>query len=434
MATTSEPKPGSKTRVAAKPASPRESTFASLHFADYRYLWIGTIFSSTGQWLQQVSLGWVVYDLTGSGTLLGSVNAMRFIAILMFAPFSGVVIDRLDRKQQLTWSPLILFASSMVLGSLLLFDHAQIWHLFVFMFLFGTIQAFENPLRNTLSFELVPREHAPNAISLNWVAQISTRAVAPTFGGVLMAAVGAAGNFFVQSGGYLIALLTRFKMHVPARPHRPDRKPRADFVEGIRFVAKNHRTRAYLLMSFIPTILLVPTFTSLAPIFAKDIYHAGPSALGFMLGAVGIGDLIGAVFAAWLKVDRRGLFQLVALFLFGICMFLFTFATQLWLGVLLLGLAGFFEMATLTTNQTMLQLSVPDRLRTRVSGVMMLSAGVLPLGAMVGGIGADAIGAPVTARLMAGGVLVITLVIFAFSPLVRNGRFSEALAASNRAG
>ena len=420
MATTSQPKPSTE----------REGIFDSLRYANYRYLWFGTIFSSTGQWLQQVSLGWVVYDLTGSGTLLGSVNAMRFIAILMFAPFSGVVIDRLDRGKQLTWSPLILFTSSIILAFVLLFDRAEVWHLFIFMFLFGTIQAFENPLRNSLAFELVPREKAPNAISLNWVAQISTRAVAPTFGGMLMSAVGASGNFFVQGGGYLLALLTRLKMKVPARPHRSDRKPLADFLEGITFVARSHRTRSYLLMSFIPTILLVPTFTSLAPIFAKDIYGAGPSALGFMLGAVGVGDLLGAVFTAWLKVDRRGLFQLASLFAFGLAMFLFTLATQLWLGILLLGLAGFFEMATLTTNQTMLQLSVPDRLRTRVSGVMMLSAGVLPLGALAGGIGADVIGAPITARIMASAVLVITVLIFAFSPLIRNGRFSEALASA----
>ena len=427
--------PAPSSSVAAPPTSAGETpekpqgTFASLRFPDYRYLWLGTIFSSTGQWLQQVSLGWIVYDLTGSGIILGGVNSMRFIAILMFAPFSGVIIDRLDRKMQLTWSPAILFVSSMALAFVLLFDAVQVWHLFVFMFLFGTIQAFENPLRSALSFELVPRAYTPNAVSLNGAAGMSTRAVGPTFGGILLDAVGASGNFFVQSGGYLLALLTRYKMKVPRRPHRSTRNPLADFVEGITFVARSRKTRTYLLLSFIPTILLVPIFTSLAPIFAKDVYNAGPKALGFMIGGVGVGNLLGALFTATLRTDRRGLLQLCTLFLFGLAMFAFTFVTKLWLGIALLTIAGFFEMATLTTNQTMLQLSVPDRLRTRVSGVTMLSAGVLPLGALFGGVGADLFGAPVTARVMTGAVLVLSVTIFAFSPLVRGGRLSQAVAA-----
>src|SRR5262245_57684004 len=116
--------------AAALPAERHAGVFASLRFSNYRYLWLGTVFSSTGQWLQQVSLGWVVYDLTGSGTMLGSVNAMRFIAILAFAPFAGVIIDRIDRKLQLTWTPLILFASSMALAIALLLGRAHVWELF----------------------------------------------------------------------------------------------------------------------------------------------------------------------------------------------------------------------------------------------------------------------------------------------------------------
>jgi hypothetical protein len=176
------------------PASLPTGATASLHIANFRWLWLGTVFSSAGQWMQQVVIGWVVYDITGSGTILGGVNGIRSVAMLGLGPFAGVFVDRVNIKRLMLAVSIFLMALSAGMALLIEFDLIEIWHLFAFMFIFGVAQVIDNPLRSTLTFVLVPRALAPNALALNTAAMSSTRALGPGAAGALLPLIGASGT------------------------------------------------------------------------------------------------------------------------------------------------------------------------------------------------------------------------------------------------
>ena len=409
----------------------RIGTFESLKIRDFRWLWLGTVFSSLGQWTQQVTLGWVVYDLTGSGAALGAINGMRAVAMLGLGPFTGVIIDRLDRKSLMMATSVFLMFASLALGFMLYFHIVELWHLFAFMFLFGVAQAFDQPLRSTVQFDLVPKSHAPNAVALTTAGFSVTRAFGPGAGGFLIAAIGVSGNFFGQSVTYLLSTITRYFIHFPPRRHARNTSSVAqNFAEGFRFVTRQKVTRTFVLMGFIPPLLLIPIFNALSPIYAKDVFHAGPSALGILVSAVGVGGVLGALFSASLgRFERRGVIQLVALMGFSAGLFAFSYSPNLWIGALFMFLAGFAEMIYMTTNQTLLQLSIPDELRGRVTSLLMMNMGLMPLGGLVAGIGSDIVGPQMITRIMAGIAAGIGVILVIAVPSVRDFKLSQAVTA-----
>ncbi len=402
---------------------------ASLHIANFRWLWLGTVFSSAGQWMQQVVIGWVVYDITSSGTILGGVNGVRSIAMLGLGPFAGVFVDRMNTKRLMLGVSIFLMTLSAGMALLLEFDLIEVWHLFLFMFIFGVAQVIDNPLRAMLTFILVPRELTPNALALNTAAMSSTRALGPGAAGALLPLIGASGTFFAQAGSYLFAAMTRYKIKFPPRERVDNRgSVLANLKEGATFVMRSRYTRTFLLLGFIPPLLLIPIFTALLPIYTKDVYASGSGTLGLLVSAIGLGGLTGALFGVALgSFDRRGLLQLVALLAFAAGLFTFSYTTHVWQGVLLMYVTGFAEQAYLLTNMTMLQLTIPNALRGRVSSLQMLGFGFMPLGALVAGVGSDLIGPQSITRVMSGAAGALGLLLLVVAPVVRNARLSHMM-------
>jgi len=411
------------------PASLPTGATASLHIANFRWLWLGTVFSSAGQWMQQVVIGWVVYDITGSGTILGGVNGIRSVAMLGLGPFAGVFVDRVNIKRLMLAVSIFLMALSAGMALLIEFDLIEIWHLFAFMFIFGVAQVIDNPLRSTLTFVLVPRALAPNALALNTAAMSSTRALGPGAAGALLPLIGASGTFFAQAGSYLFAAMTRYMIKFPPRERVTQRASVLNSLrEGATFVVRSRYTRMFMLMGFIPPMLLIPVFTALLPIYTKDVYGSGSGTLGLLVSAIGLGGLTGALFCASMgSFDRRGLLQLVALLAFAAGLFGFSYTTSAWQGIALMYVTGFAEQAYLLTNMTMLQLTVPNALRGRVSSLQMLGFGLMPLGALVAGVGSDFIGPQSITRVMAGAAGALGLLLLIVAPVVRNARLSHML-------
>jgi MFS family permease len=182
-------------------------------------------------------------------------------------------------------------------------------------------------------------------------------------------------------------------------------------------------------MGWVLPLFIIPNFNALPPIYAKDVFAGGPDTLGTLLSAVGVGGIVGGFVTASLgKLERRGVLQLASLFLLSLSFIAFTFCTALWMGLVFMALAGFFEMIYLTTNSTLLQLSIPDELRGRVTGIVSLRSGLMPVGAFVAGIGADLVG-PRTMTLIFGGIIAaIAVIVYFASPIVREYRLSQAMA------
>lgn len=417
------------TAAASEQTTP-PGTFAALHESNFSWFLLGTVLSNSAQWIQQVTLSWLVYELTASGTMLGSLNLVRSIATLGLAPLSGVAIDRLSGRVLLYATNGWLFTISLIFGFVLLLSPTVIWPLFIFALLGGVAQALSVPLNQTLVFTLVPRSMASSAVALVQTGWAVMRSIGPALGGFLILWFGPAGNFFVQAGAYMLVALTLLKLHLPAGHVRVQNSSALNSLrEGLRYIAAERTTRAFILMGWVLPLFIIPIFWALPPIYAKDIFVGGPETLGVLLSAVGIGGIAGGFVAASLgQFERRGLIQLASLLLLSVSLIGFALSMHLWMALICFVLAGFFEMIYLTTNQTLLQLSIPDALRGRVTGIVSLNAGLFPVGALIGGIGADLVGPRMITIILSSIAAAIAIVVYFASPTIRDYRLSQAMA------
>ena len=225
------------TDTEAEPAK-QNGTFAALRVPSFAWFLTGTTLSNAAQWIQNVTLSWLVYDLTSSGALLGTLNLVRSIATVGLAPLAGVAIDRLPRRGLLYATSIWLFAISFGFGLVLLGNPTVVWPLFLFSFLGGIGQAVSMPLRQTVVFSIVPRSLAPGAVALVQTGWAVMRSIGPAIGGFLILWFGPAGNFFVQAGAYALVTLTILKLHLPYEKRDAVKaKSRGSFREGWTYIA-----------------------------------------------------------------------------------------------------------------------------------------------------------------------------------------------------
>ena len=418
--------------ASGKSSAPLEKVgpFASLRIRNFRWLLAGTTLGNAGQWLQQVTISWLAYDITGSGTILGTVNLVRSVASLGLVPIAGLLIDRLNRRMLMLMTNGWLFIICLVLGLVLLFNQAHVAYLFVFSFLGGMAMALNMPIRQVIVFDLVPRAYTPNAMALVQTGWSLMRSFGPAIGGFLILWFGPGGNFLCMSGAYALIAVTIVQIQFPPRrAGGATSSPLQNIKEGLRYVAKERVTRTFMLMGTVLPLFIIPIFTILPPIYAKDVFSGESDVLGILLAFVGVGGIFGGIVTASLgRVERRGLVQLASLFLLSLSLIGFAYCTELWTALLFLALSGFFEIIFLTTNQTLLQLSIPDELRGRVTSIVNLNAALSPLGGLVAGIGSDLLGGPKTITIVLSSIAaVIAVLVLLFSPTVRNYRLSKAI-------
>jgi MFS family permease len=424
--------PATDASDAPRPGLARVGTFEAFSFANYRLLWTGNFLSTVAMWIQTTTMGWVVYSLTGSGAVLGSINLVRAVPAVAVTPLAGVTLDRFHRNTIIAVSQLTLFAFTFLLAWDVLLGTLQVWHLFIFTLLVAVANAFNMPARQTFVFDLVPEHVVPNAIAMDNLAFSSGRTISSACAGVLIAAFGAAANFFIQSFVYIAIMATVLSIKTTRRPRPVGRRNVfREMAEGYGYASRNPQVRLLLLLAMIAPVFLFSLHLTLLPIFAATVFPGGAATLGLMLGALGVGGLFGGVLTAWLsgRVDRRGLLQLIALILHGLLHAAFCVVAllshQLWLALPFLLLAGAIEPLHLTTNQTVLQLLAPDHLRGRVTSVLQLAQIINPLGGFAAGILADRLGAPTVGIIFSMIAAGLAALILACSSRMRTLRLSQ---------
>ena len=395
-------------------SAPRRATggtFRSLKYRDFRLLWMSTLFTSAGQWFQQITVGWIVWDLTGNEFLLGSINGFRALPLLLLAPVGGVAADRVNRKWLLQSTAVLAFFSSAAMTAIILANVLEVWHLFAFMLLTGVVWAFNNPVRQSIVPNLVPKHDLMNALALQSAGFNITRILGPALAGIILAHIGRAENFGLQTLAYVGVFMMVVPMVVPSATRAATASIRENLGEGMRYVLANRTLRTQLTLAFVPTILAFP-YMALMPVFATDVYGRGPEAFGVMGSAVGAGAVVGTLTLATLSnVERRGMVMLSAILLLGITLVAFSQTKSYELALVFLAVTGAAQMVYLTTNQTILQLIVPDELRGRVMGIYMLSQGMMPLGGLIGGGLAHFTSAP-TAVLILGSLVCVMSIAY----------------------
>jgi MFS family permease len=408
--------------------------FTSLRLRNFRLLFVGTLLTNAAQWIQSVTLSWLVYNLTGSGVMLGYMSLVRSVGSLGMVPVAGVLIDRLDRRKLMLLTNGWLFIITLTLGLILISGNRHISFLFIFAVLGGLTQTVDTTLRQVLVFSLVPRSLTPNALALIQTGWGLMRSFGPGIGGFLILWFGPGGNFLIQAGAYALIAFNIMQIHFQSsRTDITGNSPFQNIREGVQYIAKEPLTRTFMLLGLVLPLFVVPVFTVLAPIYAQDVFHGGPETLGLLLASLGFGGITGGlVSAALTRVERRGMVQVAALFLLGISLVGFALCTQFWSALIAMVSVGFFEMVFIITNQTILQLSIPNNMRGRVTSIVNLNAALWPLGGLVAGFGSDFFGGPRTITMILGGLgAVVALCVFQFSSTVRNYSMSRAIAANS---
>jgi predicted MFS family arabinose efflux permease len=414
--------PGLKHLHGGNPASALETaprhalwlrTFSSLKYPNFRLLWFGTLFSSLGNWVQQVSLGWLAYDLTGSALLVGSLSGIRALPFLLVGPLGGVLADRMDRRKMMLACELCLALLALGLAVLVATDYVRVWHLFAFSLLSGSAWAINNPMRQSLTANSVPRGALMNAIALNSAAFNANRALGPAVGGVLIALTGPAVNFFIQAFCYFGVFLMVLPLRVPQADVSVTRRASllSNFREGLRYAIKEQTILALILIGLIPSLFVMPLIGGLMPVFAKEVLHTGPKGLGLLLSFNGLGALIGTLALASLgNIPYKGRLLLAAGIGAGMAMAVFSFMTALPLALLVLVGMGACHQLFMSTNNTFIQAITTDAFRGRVMSLYMLDHGFMFMGGLLAGAVAELYGSP-RAVLMGGGASVLLVLL-----------------------
>jgi len=365
--------------------------------------------------MQTVAQSWLVYRLTGSGLQLGAVGFASQIPVFLFAPIGGIVADRSNRKHVVIGTQVASMLLAFVLAALTLTHRVHVWHVFVLAALLGVVNAFDIPGRQSFLVDMVGKEDLMNAIALNSSMFNGARVIGPAVAGVLVARLGEGWCFFANAVSYIavIAGLLMMNVKAPARVST-NISPWDHIVEGFQFVNRTAPIRALMVLLGLVSLCGMP-YVVLMPLFADKILHGGGQEfasligshdlgavrLGILMGAAGVGALLGALTLA-LRSGVKGLGTWISVCCagFGISLMLFSFSRSFWLSVLLLLPVGYFVMLQMASSNTLIQVMVPDVLRGRAMAVYsMMFMGMAPIGALLGGALSDRVGAPLTVAI-----------------------------------
>jgi MFS family permease len=366
----------------------------------------------------------VVYEITGSGALLGAVMGVRAIPMLLLTPVSGMAADRYDRRRLMQASQALAAAVSLAFGAALALGIVGIWMLFAFTMLMGAANVMDRPARFSTAFELVPRELAVSAVALNTIGFSLARVVGPAVAGYIIAALGGAGSFFLQGVLYAASGFMVLAVAFPARAARKtERSALGDMLEGLRYAVTDPRTRVLMVVGALPFFLLIPVFGTLYPIYAKDEFAAGPAGLGLLLTAVGVGGTLGGFIANALgRVERQGALQAAWVVVMGAAIIGVAMSPTLALAIAFSVIGGAAEMAHASSNMAMLQISAPEAMRGRIASLLMLNPAFISMGAFIAGPLSDLAGVR-NASMILGSVAIATVAaLYLLSPVLRELR------------
>jgi MFS family permease len=356
----------------------------------------GQLISLIGTWMQNVAQAWLVYRLTGSSLLLGSVTFAGQFPVFLASPLGGIVADRYNRHRVVIATQTASMILAFVFAALTLTHRITVSEIFVLAMLRGIVNAFDIPGRQAFLVEMVGKEDLINAIALNSSMFNGARIIGPAIAGIVVAKIGEGWCFFSDAVSYIAVIVGLMMMRVSPREIKPMGSPLEHVIEGFRFVRETAPIRALLVLLGLVSLVAMP-YTVLMPVFADRILHGGPRGLGILMGATGLGALLGALTLAT-RTGVQGLGRWVTFSCagFAVSLIAFSLSRSFWLSAALLVPVGFCMMLQMSASNTLIQAMVPDELRGRVMSVYsMMFMGMAPWGALIGGAIADRLGAPV---------------------------------------
>jgi len=404
----------------------RLRAFESLRFRDYRLLWYSQVFASLGVWMDQVTRGWLIYELTDSALQLGLVRGIQAVPFLFLSPIAGSVADRYPRKFLVVTAQ---FANGFIFtatAALILFGLIQPWHVYLTAVLMACVQVFLQPARAAMISDTVPPDRLTNAIGLNAVVFNMARSTGPALAGILISVFNTGVAYGAQGSFFLLATLWTMRMRSGRRAaaaklgHGGTGESFArSIVTGWQFSWRKAEVRSSLLIVIVASLFMVP-FSTLLPIFARDILQVGAQGQGLLLTSMGVGAFGSAMIIATFG-DRmpRGIMMIVGVLLYGVLVVLFAGSPWFSVSLVLMAAIGLCHVSSHALVQTVIQSYSPPEFRGRAIAIFHMNQVLLLLGGMVIGALSAAIGAPWAAAALSFVGTLCMVALYIFDPKAR---------------
>ncbi|OGF53701.1 MAG: hypothetical protein A2Z21_01325 [Candidatus Fraserbacteria bacterium RBG_16_55_9] len=379
-------------------------TFRALRHRNFRLFWWGQLISVSGSWMQLAAQGWLVYRLTGSAFYLGLVGFARYVPVLLFSLFGGVIADRFPKRNLVILTQCIALIQAFLLAILTSTGTVQIWHIIVLSSLLGLVNAFDTPARQSFIVEMVGKEDLMNAIALNSSVFNASRIVGPVVAGVLVPTLGEASCFFLNGVSFLAVLVSLLRMDADSLSPAPSEAANGSvwrkLREGLDYARSDAAILTLLALVSISSVFALP-YSTLMPAFARDVLGLGATGYGAMLAAVGLGALSGAlVLASWGSRFPKGRLFTIGNLLFPLGLIAFSFSRSFVLSELLLILVGLGFILQNAMANTLLQTTAKEGFRGRVMSMHTLAfIGLSPLGDLQAGTAAHFLSVPLIVKL-----------------------------------
>jgi MFS family permease len=394
----------------------RLRTFEVLRHREFRLLWLGQACTGMGTWMDQVTRGWLIYELTDSSLQLGLVRGIQAIPFLLLSPIAGSAADRYSRKMQIVLSQFLNGLIYVVTAVLIFTGAIRPWHVYVTAFLMAVVQVFQQPARGAMVSDAVPPENLTNAIGLNAVVFNVARSTGPALAGMLIAIFGTGGSYAVQAFFFLLAtvwtLQLRSAQHAYGGSHAGSAHHESfgqSIIEGWKFSWRSEEVRTSLLIVTFASLFIVP-FTTLLPVFARDVLGVGATGQGLLLTAMGVGALCSAILIASIGDELpRGMLMLGGVTVYGFLIVIFAASRWFQLSIVLMGIVGLCHVFAHALVQTVIQSYSPSELRGRTIAIFHMSQVVMTVGAMLIGTLSSLLGAPWAVASM-GGIGALTMI------------------------
>lgn len=374
-------------------------TFESLKTPKFRLFYAAMLSQMAAMNMEMVARGLLIYEMTGSGTILGVMALANSLPMLFFSLFGGVAADRVHKKYlmiggQAANSLLALSVALCITTSVLSADNdSGVWILIVASLFKGTVQGFMMPARQSIIPELVPVTQVMNALALNNLGMNLLRLLAPLLAGFAIAFWGYGAVYYIMTGLFISATL--FSIPLPKTPFANIQKSQnravTDMANGFRYAAREGTIALILLFTLFVVLCSMP-YMMLLPIFTEDILDVGEKGLGILVSVSGIGAIVGSLVLASLPNRYRGLMLIISSFILGAALVVFAFSTVWALSLAAIVFVGLGQAGRMTLSGALLQSYVSDEYRGRVMSIYMMEFGLTSLSVFAAGVLSDTIG------------------------------------------
>jgi MFS family permease len=398
---------------ALRPIGPRAAaldavghTFRALRHRNFRLFIGGQVVSLVGTWMQNVAQSWLVYRLTHSELLLGTAWFCSQIAVFALGPLGGLAADRISRQRLVIITQTLSMLQAFALAALTLSGRVEVWHVLVLGALLGVINAFDMPGRQALVVHMTSQDDLLNAISLNSAVFNAARVLGPGIAGLVVAAVGEGVCFLINGLSFLAVIGGLVAMRLPRFEPQAMDSTWDHLVDGFRYAWTHSDVRRVLALMAATTLAGMPVLV-LTPFFADDIFHEGSRGLGFLMGAMGTGAVVGTLVLAR-RTRVSGLPAVMATSgLFVGCSYLaFGLSPSYAFSLAIMPAMGLFVMRQMASANTTVQTLIPDSYRGRIMALYSMTVvGLGPFGSLAAGVMASRYGARTT--VVAGSILAI---------------------------